>query len=200
MTGFGELARSVSTSAIRYFGGDRQVTLRRRHTLKNQLKGEPISSLFADGVQAAGAAVLALKGSAGLRGSLIAGCTLTIPGHAAPYTVGADVAASTAGKLVGVAISPALAAEVPTLTVVTIAAPAADRSVWALRGEQLLEDTENGRTTDRRVYHLVADDLAAPVEGDLILDGGDVFPVVLVRPVSPGGSPARWTVTVGDAA
>lgn len=190
-------ARAVSTAAIRYFGGDRTVTLRRRATLSNQVTGENVSALLADGIQAAAAVTLALKAT-GLRGRIVAGASLTVAGHAAAYTVQADAEATTAGKL-AVSIAPALAAEVADGGTVTLAAGYADRTLYAFRGEQMLEETADGRRTDRRAYHLVGDDLTAPAEGDLVVDGGESFPVVDVRPVAPGGSPARWTVTVGDA-
>jgi len=181
-------ARAVSTAAIRYFGGDRTVTLRRRSRLVNQVSGEGVTALLADGVQALAAVTLALKAT-GLRGRLVAGSSLTVAGHAAPYTVQADAEATTAGKLT-VSISPALAAEVADGGTVTLAAGYADRTLYAFRGEQLLEETADGRRTDRRAYHLVGDDLTAPAEGDLVVD---------VRPIAPAGAPARWTVTVGDA-
>jgi len=82
---------------------------------------------------------------------------------------------------------------------VTLAAGYADRTLYAFRGEQLLEDTAAGRVTDRRAYHLVGDDLTAPADGDLVVDGSESFPIVDVRPIAPAGAPARWTVTVGDA-
>lgn len=190
-------ARAVSTAAIRYFGGDRTVTLRRRSRLVNQVSGEGVTALLADGVQALAAVTLALKAT-GLRGRIVAGASLTVAGHAAPYTVQADAEATTAGKL-AVSIAPGLAAQIPDGGTVTLAAGYADRTLYAFRGEQLLEDTAAGRVTDRRAYHLVGDDLTAPAEGDLIVDGSESFPIVDVRPIAPAGAPARWTVTVGDA-
>jgi hypothetical protein len=194
---YGAAARAVSAAAIRFFGGDRTVTLRRRASLVNQVTGDGIAALEADGVQALGAVALALKGT-GLRGRIVAGASLTVAGHAAPYVVQADAEATTAGKL-SVSIAPALAAEVPAGGAVTLAAGYADRTLYAFRGEQLLEESGDGRRTDRRAYHLVGDELTAPEEGDLVVDGGEAFPVVEVRPVAPGGTPARWTVVVGDA-
>ncbi|HNZ96223.1 MAG TPA: hypothetical protein PKM64_03395 [Thermoanaerobaculia bacterium] len=191
-------ARALSTAAIRYFGGDRTVTLRRRASLVNQTTGDGVAALEADGVQALGASALALK-LAGLRGRIVAGATLTVAGHAAPYVVQADAEATTAGKL-AVSIAPALAAEVATGAAVTLAAGYADRTVYAFRGEQVAEDGADGRATDRRAYHLVGDELAAPAPGDVVVDGGEALVVVEVRPVSPGGTPARWTVTVGELA
>ncbi len=195
---FGAGARAVSTAAIRYFGGDRTVTLRRRATLRNELTGEGVVALLADGVQALGASALALKAS-GLRGRIVAGASLTVSGHPAAYTVQADAEATTAGKL-AVVVSPALAAQVADGGTVTLAAGYADRTVYAFRGEQVAEDGADGRATDRRAYHLVGDELAEPAPGDLVVDGGAAFAVVEVRPVSPGGTPARWTVTVGESA
>lgn len=190
-------ARAVSTAAIRYFGGDRTVTLRRRSSLVNQVTGEGVTALAADGVQALGESALAFKAS-GLRGRIVAGSVLTVSGHVAPYVVQADAEATTAGKL-AVVVSPGLSAQVPDGGTVTLSAGYADRTVYAFRGEQLLEDTAAGRVTDRRAYHLVGDDLTAPADGDLVVDGSESFPIVDVRPIAPAGAPARWTVTVGDA-
>lgn len=190
-------ARSVSGRAIRYFGGDRVVVLRRRSTLRNAVTGERVAALAADGIQAAAAETLALEGT-GLRGRLVAGAVLTVSGHVSGYTVQADAEATAAGKL-SAAIAPALAAELADGAVVTIATPTAERDVYALRGEEVLEEADTGRRVARRAYHLLGDELAAPAEGDLVVDGAEVFPISEVRPVAPGGVVARWTVAVGDS-
>lgn len=196
---YGTLARQVTATAVRFFGGDRTVTLRRRHTLQLQSTGDPVATLKVDGAQLAGAVVLNLKGATGatLRGTLIAGVTFTIAGNATVYTVQADATASTAGKLAAVSISPALAAGPSDGAVVTITSSVSDRTLYALRGEEDVRDDPRGRELASRAYHLVGDDLAAPEAGDLLIDGTETFTIASVRPVSPGGSPCRWTVLVG---
>lgn len=199
---FPAAARAVTSTAVRFFGGDRTVTLRRRHSLQLQSTGEPVSALRTDGAQLAGVVALNLKGSGGVagatvRGTLIAGATFTLTGDATVYTVGADVSASTAGKLAAVAIAPALVVGVSDGVLVTLVHAYADRTVYALRGEEDRRDDDRGRELGGIAYHLVGDDLAAPEAGDLILDGTETWTVASVRPVSPGGSPARWTVMVG---
>lgn len=199
MSGFGSIARALSSTAVRFFGGDRAVTLRRRHTLKLQSTGDPVSTLRISAGASAGAVTLSLKGSTGgsLRGTLISGAQLTIAGDATVYTVGADADTSTSGVLAGVTISPALAAGASADAVVTIATPYADRSLWALRAAEEQQSDDRGRQVVGVTYHLVGDDLTPPAFGDLLIDGSDTLTITGVRPVSPGGSAARWTVSVG---
>lgn len=201
MSGFGSMARAVANVAVRFFGGDRAVTLRRRHSLKLQSTGDPVSTLRLASPALAGASSLALKGSSGgsLRGTLIAGAQFTIAGDATVYTVGADVEASNLGALAGVSISPVLAAGASADAVVTITTPYADRTLWALRGEEEAQPDERGRKSVGIAYHLVGDDLTPPEFGDLIVDGSETYVITSVRPVSPDGTPARWTVLVGAA-
>jgi hypothetical protein len=143
----------------------------------------------------AGAAALAIRGTLAA-GRLLAGDTITLPGHADAYTVGVTVAAGADGWP-AVPVWPALAGPVAAGTPVAFgfgrdvtlrAAPAAYGPA-ELAGSVLVGD---------RRFVLQAAALASggvtPKPGDRILDGGADRLVVSVTAHRAGGTVVAWEI------
>lgn len=183
---------------IRHFGDGGTVTLRRRHTLKKQRRGEPVNALLVHGNQTAGASTLVLRADL-LTGRLPKGCVVTVSGTG--YTVQADAEAVTSGTsgVLTVTVLPVLAGNLSDGTAATVTTTYVDYSFTALRGRADVEDMETGERETRRTLHLAYRSDCTPAPDDLVVVDGTARGVAGVDTVDGGGGAVRYRLTLGAA-
>lgn len=192
----GDLFRSSAAALIAHFGDGLTVSLRRPHTLRNRVTGAGLAALTVSGAHLAGVASIALTATA-LEGGAPAGLRFTIAGNATEYEV--QAASTAASSVVTLSISPVLAANAPAGAAVTITRAYGEWTFQAVRSSLELGEQGDGLDGSRRRYHLLASSaLPTPETGDLLVDDGATFGVLVAETFRPGsGAAARYRLEVG---
>jgi hypothetical protein len=189
-------ARALVDRRHRHVGDGLSVTLRRRSTLRHKVTNAPITALVLAAAASGGASVVDLTATS-LLGELVAGSQVTIA--AVVYTTTNSVKANDAEQLIGVAITPVLAAPASQGAAASVTRSYSEQLYTAMRSELVTEGLDGWVEGASLSYRLSAGDaVRAPEKGDLVYDGSErVEAVKRVRELEPGVGVIGWQIWVG---